>query len=251
MSEEEYVTPENLDRLKDLMKRVGESDSRIQWALTAFSIDSETYSDLMELYTIKASQVATKDKFYPYEELNGEICIGQDLDGRPVGLTKEQLNEHLLAVSMTGRGKTTFFYNLIDELNSQDIPFWVFDFKNDYRHLTKDYDDILVINWRDIKFNPLEPPPRVSASKWGEVISDVYTHSTDLLIGSQSYFMGKLSELYSLFEVEKFGRYPSLYELRELIESEKVSPASPWYRYKERNLGRLNIMTGFSGSIFD
>lgn len=251
MSDEEYVTPENLDRLKDLMKRVGESDSKIQKALTASSIDPETYSDLMELYTVKASQVATRDEFYPYEELNGEIQIGQDLDGRPVSLTREQLNEHLLAVSMTGRGKTTFFYNLIGQLNLQNLPFWVFDFKNDYRHLTKHYEDVVVINWTDLKFNPLEPPPGVTASKWGEVISDVYAHSTDLLLGSESYFMDKLAELYRIFDAENMGRYPSLYELRELIESEKISPASPWYQYSERNLGRLSILTGFSGKIFN
>jgi hypothetical protein len=71
---------------------------------------------------------------------------------------------------MTGSRKTTFFYNLMDTAIAHDVPFMVFDFKNDYRHLAA-HQDLLVLNWRDFKFNPLKPPPEVQPGKWGEILT--------------------------------------------------------------------------------
>lgn len=247
--EENHVTPDNLDKLQDLMKRIGEPEEKIKKALTAAAMDKDTFNDLMKIYTIKAAQLSTKDEFYPYEQLQGEIKIGENPDGESIGLTREQLNEHLLAVSMTGRGKTTFFYNLIETLQDKELPFMVFDFKNDYRHLTKTMDDLLVINWKDMKLNPLEPPPGVPPSRWGEVLSDTFCHATDLLIGSESYFLDKLNDLYNIYHDTE--NHPSLFELKRLVEVDTISPASPRFRYKERVQSRLSMFTGFSGKIFD
>ncbi len=249
--DDNYVEPEDLDKLEDLMERVGESEEKIEKALKAAGTDPETFEDLMEVYTMKASQVATKDEFYPYEDLAGEFKIGENPEGNDIGLTREQLNEHILAVSMTGKGKTTFLYNLIETLRERSLPFIVFDFKNDYRHLAKKYEDLLVINWRDMKFNPLEPPPEVSPGKWGEILADTFCHATDLLIGSESYFLEKLNELYEIYNVEEEGKYPSVFELKELVEMDAIAPASPRFKYKERNQSRLSMFTGFSGEIFD
>lgn len=245
-----HVSQRELDELEGLMERVGESEEKIERALKVAAANPDTYENLLEMYNLKAAQVATKDDFYPYEDLDGTFGIGTDPDGRPIGLTREQLNEHLLVVAMTGRGKTTFFYNLMERCTVQDLPFMVFDFKHDYRHLV-DVHDLLEINWRDLKFNPLEPPPGVPPGRWGEVLADTFAHATDLLIGSESYFLEKLRRVYDLYQVEATGRYPSVFELRDLVAADEVSRASPRFRYKERVEGRLSMMTGFSGEIFD
>lgn len=245
-----HVSQRKLDELRELMERVDEPAEKIERTLKVAAANPGTYEDLLEMYNLKAAQVATKDDFYPYEELDGTFEIGADPDGTPLGLTREQLNEHLLVVAMTGRGKTTFFYNLMDRCAAHDLPFMVFDFKHDYRHLV-DVHDLLVINWRDLKFNPLEPPPGVTPGKWGEVLADTFAHATDLLVGSESYFLDKLRQLFDLYQVDATGRYPSLFELRDRVEADEVSQASPKFRYKERVESRLSMMTGFSGEIFD
>jgi uncharacterized protein (DUF2249 family) len=245
-----YVSQRELDELKELMERVDEPEAKIAQTLKVAAANPDTYENLREMYSLKAAQVATKDAFYPYEDLDGQFVIGETPDGEALGLTGEHLNEHMLLVGKTGSGKTTFFYNLMDLLADADLPFLVFDFKHDYRHLIDEH-DLLVINWENLKFNPLEPPPGVQPGNWGEILSDTFAHATDLLIGSESYFLEKLRVLYDLYEVEATGRYPSLFELRDLVAADEISQASPKFRYKERVSSRLTMMTGFSGDIFD
>jgi uncharacterized protein (DUF2249 family) len=242
--------PHEVDRLQTLMERVGESDERIEKLVTVAALDAETYADLRDLYERKAAQIITKDVFYPYESVDGAFGIGTDPDGTRIGLTREQVNEHLLLVGMTGAGKTTFFYNLMATAADHDVPFMVFDFKNDYRHLVQ-HQDVLVVNWRDFKFNPLAPPPGVQPGKWGEILADTFAHATDLLIGSESYFLEQLRLLYGLYEDTATDEYPSLFALRDMVAADEVRPASPRFKYKERVQSRLSMMTGFSGDIFD
>lgn len=98
--------PREVDQLQELMERVGEDEERREKLLRVAATDPDTYEDLLEFYQRKAAQVVTKDVFYPYEDLDGSIVIGTDPDGREIGVTREQLNEHLLLVGRTGSGKT-------------------------------------------------------------------------------------------------------------------------------------------------
>ncbi|MDS0476800.1 DUF87 domain-containing protein [Natrinema sp. 1APR25-10V2] len=243
--------PREVDQLQELLDRVGEDEDRKDRLLQIAALDRETYTDLMDLYQRQAAQVVSKDVFYPYEAIPGTFRIGTDPDGQPIGLTHDQLNEHLLLVGMTGSGKTTFFYNLMDTCAAMDLPYMVFDFKNDYRHLAAEQ-DLLVINWRDFKFNPLQPPPGVQPGKWGEILADTFAHATDLLIGSESYFLEQLRLLYSLYDADTATEHwPSVFELRDLVAADEITKASPKFKYKERVASRLSMMTGFSGDIFD
>ncbi|USZ68538.1 DUF87 domain-containing protein [Halorussus salilacus] len=246
----ERPRPHEVEQLQALMERVGESEDRMAKLLTIASMDAETYADLRELYEQQAARAVTKDVFYPYEVVDGPVGIGTDPDGRRIGLTRDQVNEHLLLVGMTGAGKTTFFYNLMATAVGHDVPFLVFDFKNDYRHLVQ-HQDLLVVNWRDFKFNPLQPPPDVQPGKWGEILADTFAHATDLLIGSESYFLDQLRRIYELYDTAATDQYPSLFELRDLVAADEIRPASPRFKYKERVHSRLSMMTGFSGAIFD
>ena len=135
----EYPQPHELDRLQDLMEWVGEADDRMDKLLTVASLDAETYSSLLDIYQRKAAQVVTKDVFYPYPAISGEFLLGTDPDGRGIGLTREQLNEHLLLVGMTGSGKTTFFYNLMDTCAEKAVPFMVFRLHRPLRGILRPY----------------------------------------------------------------------------------------------------------------
>lgn len=247
----EYPNQEELDELQALMKRVGEENAHIENVITSAALDMEFYEDMREIYQQMAAVVAVDPEFRPYSSLDGEFMIGTDLDERPVGLTRRQLNEHVLVVGRTGVGKTTFFYNLMDTCQEKQLPFMVFDFKNDYRHVAEEF-DMIVVSWQDLKFNPLQPPPGVRLERWAEVLADTWTHAMGLWKASRGYFLRKLRQLYRLYnsDIEE-GVYPSLFELRDLARADQISHASPRYRYKERLDNRVTGMLGFSGRIFD
>ncbi|EMA41939.1 ATP-binding protein [Halobiforma nitratireducens] len=255
MGQDDDPVEAELEELQDLMEYVGEDEARIEQVLRVAAVNRGFYNDIRELYEQRkrAERPVRPDEFYPYDDVSGPFYLGETPNGEVVGLTPEQVNEHLLIVGRTGAGKTTMFYNLMEECTTWDLPFMVFDFKNDYRHLATEQ-DLLVINWRDLKFNPLQPPPGVQPAKWGEVIADTFAHTTDLLIGSESYFLEKLRDLYALYDLTEAAdrpRYPSVFELKALVAADEIPKASPRYRYKERVWSRLSMMTGFSAEIFD
>lgn len=247
-----------LEELKEVLELAGVEDARIERLLRVAALSQARCNDFMRLYADAAAQEeargVARDDFYPYDSVAGAFRLGTTPAGEPMGLTPDQLIEHVLIVGRTGAGKTTLFYNLLQECAGWDVPTLVFDFKTDYRHLVQHREDLLVVNWRDLKFNPLQPPPGVQSGKWGEVLADAFAHATDLLIGSESYFLEKLRELYEVYEEadgEDAEVYPSLFELRDLVDVDHVPKASPRYQYKERVWGRLAMLTGFSGQILD
>ncbi|NUC74728.1 ATP-binding protein [Haloterrigena sp. SYSU A558-1] len=253
MTDSERPSQSDLEELKEMMELVGESPETIQKVLRACAINRERYDRFYQRYEKQVKQLEAEaarfDWEYPFEQYGGRFRIGTDPAGDPVGLTLEELNEHMLVVGRTGAGKTTLFYNVIDECIVHDLPVLVFDFKNDYRHLAG-HRDLLVVNWQDLKFNPLQPPPGIRTNHWAEVMADTWTHAMSLLVASRGYFIRKLRQLYDLYETEA-GEWPSLFELLELVRADEIPYASPRYRYKERVDNRLTGMTGFSGEVFD
>jgi hypothetical protein len=251
---DDYPSPEELAELKEVLEMAGVADDRAEKILRACAISKDRYDRFYSMFERKARMEASKQEvrgeFYPYESYPGQFRLGADPDGTPIGLTWEQLNEHMLVVGRTGAGKTTFFYNVMDECTGHGLPFWVFDLKGDYRHLSQ-HRDVLVVNWRDLKFNPLQPPPGISPWQWGEIVIGTFAHNMSLLQGSEGYVLGKLRELYRLYDPVETSTYPSLFELRKLAGAEDIPYASPRFRYKERLVNRLTLMTGFSGDVFD
>ena len=76
------------------------------------------------------------------------------------------------------------------------------------------------------------------------------SHSLGFLQGSQGYLLAKLNELYGYYDTNS-GVYPSLFELLDLVKADKLPMASPRFKYRERMINRLAMLTGFSGQIFD
>ncbi|MDG5761345.1 hypothetical protein QA600_18605 [Natronococcus sp. A-GB1] len=155
-----------------------------------------------------------------------------------------------MAIGQTGAGKTTLFYNVMDQLS---VPYWVFDLKQDYRHLCQQDNELLVVPWTELKWNPLEPPPGVSLRRWAQVFSEMLGHATALLSGSKNYLMRQMIELYrayGLFDRRK-PPYPSLHELQQFIETDKINYVRKTANYRDTVLNRLEAMTLTAGTIFD
>ncbi len=178
------------------------------------------------------------------------LSIGTTGSKHAYGLDESLLSKHLLAIGQSGSGKTTLFYNLLSQL---DVPFWCFDLKQDYRHLTQERDDILVLPWTELKLNPLVPPPDVQPRRWAQVVSEIFGHATALLSGSKNHLLKsilKLYRLYGLFD-ENSPPYPSFHELEQFLTSDYINYVRKTSNYRDTVLNRIEAMNLGAGTIFD
>jgi hypothetical protein len=185
---------------------------------------------------------ATQQQAQPFDtdtlavpDPTNQVTLGTALTGSHYTLQEDDLTQHLLAVGQSGAGKTTLFYNLIDQLTA---PFWSFDVKQDYRHLIHDRDDLLVLPWKELKFNPLKPPQDVLPRRWAQVFAELFGHATALLSGSKNYLMQAIIQLYQLYDLfqEVAPPYPSLHELQLLAERENINYMRTSSDYRDRIL---------------
>ena len=126
-------------------------------------------------------------------EINNEIKIGKVFQGNKelhnFGISKEELNQHMLIVARSGFGKTTLIVQIIKQLIENKIPFIAFDHKRDYRHLIRHFPELVVLSWRDLRINPLEPPPCVSFQEWKQQFLNIFGHVQAVWHGSTQYLL--------------------------------------------------------------
>ena len=135
------------------------------------------------------------------ETAKGEIVLGKVMWGDWVlydfGISLRELNKHLLIVGQTGGGKTTLINNIIAQLVALGIPFVVFDrAKRESRHLAKRFPEILVINWKDLRVNPLLPPPDITFDEWKLQLELIFGHVEGTWSGSTQYLLQFLDEVH-------------------------------------------------------
>ncbi|WP_231858841.1 ATP-binding protein [Haloquadratum walsbyi] len=171
-----------------------------------------------------------------------EFPFGSD----SVEVSGDLLSRHLLVVGQSGSGKTTLLRNLMGEVEK---PFWAFDLKQDYRHLSR---DVLVLPWNELKFNPLRPPEGVSPMRWAQVFSEVFCHATALLSGSKNYVLKQVVRLYKLYNLFDgvSEPFPSLFELEMLLSEESVRGRKQ-SGYRDTVLNRLGTFNVVGSSVFD
>lgn len=195
---------------------------------------------------------AATDRLHPFPtpSITSSLQVGQTPIGRPVGIEIDDLTKHLLAVGQSGAGKTTLFYNLLTQL---DVPCWSFDLKQDYRHLVHENEDLLVLPWTELRFNPLKPPPGVAPRRWAQVCSEIFGHATALLSGSKNFFLTKLLKAYKLFNLfEELGPpYPSFHDFERVMTADTLNYVRKSSNYRETVLNRVVAMNRSAGTIFD
>lgn len=157
------------------------------------------------------------------EEIDGEIKIGRVTQGAKelydFGLLRKELNQHMLITARSGAGKTTLIIQIIRQLISASIPFLVFDYKRDYRHLIRHCPELVVVSWRDLRINPLEPPPGVSFREWKQQFLNIFGHVEAIWHGSTQYLLGAMDKAY-----EEKRRVPTLEEVyRKVVEANETA----------------------------
>jgi hypothetical protein len=155
--------------------------------------------------------------------VDGELKLGNVRhSGASFGLNLDELNEHVLIAGRAGAGKTTLIYIILIQLLKLGVPFWAFDFKQDYRHLART-GKVLVFNWDSFRFNPLRPPLNVNPQVWMQAFTNVFCQVYWLLSGSKGIILEHVKNLYQDYGVFSGSDvFPSMFDLLESLKQHRL-----------------------------
>ena len=178
------------------------------------------------LQALISESIQIFQKPFPHQ-IAGEIRLGYVSNTRTVmGITKEELNQHMLITGRSGAGKTNIMRIIQTELLRIGIPFLSFDLcKYNTRYLILQVNGITIIRCDnehgEFFYNPLKPPPGVRADEWMLIFCEVTAESFGLLAASKSLLIDLVKELYTKFDVHKTGVYPTIHDLNQLLEEKR------------------------------
>ena len=180
------------------------------------------------------------------------VELGKTENGQPYRIPLNQLTKHSLTVGETGAGKTNLNYLILEQLERQDIPFWVFDVDPEYHQLLNDdrFEDVLVIPWRHLKINPLYPPEGIRPSRWIQEFADLFGES-QALISSRNLVYRVLNDCYQTQRINPDPqKVPDLNILEQHIA--EYNPRDHVERgYHSRVRDRLETINEATGPLFD
>lgn len=250
---DEQADYEDIKRLIELSEDIGVSEHQANRLVRAVGAtgDKTLAGDIERSLSIVGSK-RISDPFRKRGSYEGTFNIGKTKDGDQINLKRNELNRNLLVLGETGSGKTNLFYHLILQLMDQDLPVLALDFKQDYRHLSKMRDDVVLLRWEDFKFNPLRPPEGVSPSRWLQVFANTFSDSQGFLTASKYFLMTRIYRLYKIYGIfDGEDKYPSFKELADVLRYEKQPLVTKQARYLETTINRVEAMSLTIGDMFD
>jgi len=244
------------EQLQRIVRETGlEDDPEAQKLLRrAATTENQHLRDQIKKRLIQKAAEKTQHPFNenpPQNSPLNSIYLGKTQNqDRVYTLKEEQFSQHILTTGQSGAGKTTLFYNLMTQISK---PFWAFDRKQDYRHLTNQMDDLLVLPWKTLRFNPLKPPPGVDPDKWAQVFTEIFSHATSLLSGSKNFLLKHIINLYIDFNLyqEDPPLYPTLFELKASIEQDNINYTRKSSNYQDTVLNRIEPILLTAESTFN
>lgn len=221
---------EYIERVKDLAGKLNcYLDEKItERLLTAYMLEEDPLqkSDLKsEIATLLGAYTPLLLSDKPLlrsptpEESQGDVVIGKITQGSrklyPFSLYLNEFSRHIGVYGQTGHGKTSLLYSLIDQFIELKIPFLYFDLKKDGRCLLRQQESLIVIPWRQLRWNPLRNPPGMEVKSWWQLFAEVCGHVWGVYHAGVNYLLEYLDRLYERYK--KGGRFPTLQDLYEMM----------------------------------
>lgn len=235
--------PYSYGELNRLVENIGlEDEPEIQLLLQKFqetenrTLRKEIGDQIAELVRLKQRRPfysLNSNKDLNFYADNPAITVGVSTS-QPVQLTHEELLKHVLITGESGSGKTNLISHLLLQL---DTPFWVYDFKQDYRHLLSEIDDLLVLTPEVISIDPFQAPSQVGERKWLNRFVEIFIDTYNLLDASRNFLQANLEEMHQKDCANSFSN------LVEIIQNKDINPYSRTQRYRETVLNRLQALT--------
>jgi len=164
---------------------------------------------------------------YPGQKVDGPVRFGKvvspHMSHSPwFGLRLHELNQNVLVGGRAGAGKTNLFMILQNTLLGLGLPYLIWDFKKDYRHLVRKHRNLLAFNRRNFKWNPLQPPPGTHFTEWIQVLSDIFFQAffpATPATASKVVFLEVLERLFARIR-QAWGEEscPTLFDLHDALD---------------------------------
>ena len=147
----------------------------------------------------------------------------------PFKLREKDWPRHICVTGMSGSGKTTFAFKIIESLNSQSKPYLIFDWKKSFRPLSAVDNSIMTFTVGDesvsnlFKMNINEPPRGVAPKEWINTLADLLTESFQASFGVHKVILETLDEAFKEWGVYHGSEnYPTWNHIKWRLE-EKIS----------------------------
>ncbi len=149
----------------------------------------------------------------------------------PFALREQDWPRHVCVTGMSGSGKTTFAFNIIQNFIKKDKNFLVFDWKKSFRPLINSSPKIMCITIGDervtnlFKTNINVPPKGVAPKEWVNTLCDLLTESFSASFGVHKVLLETLDESFKEWGVYQGSKnYPTWNHIKWRLE-EKMNKA--------------------------
>lgn len=184
----------------------------------------------------------------PRHRQDGEIILGdirfknQQVD--QVSLRIKDLTRHVGIWGTTGSGKTNLAHVLIDQLSARQVPFTIFDWKQNFRSLAHAQNSNRTLYFTvgskisPLFWNPLEPPPNTNWEDWLKLLIEAMKHSFFLGHGVERI----LQQVFFDLADRLGGNAPTFLQSLQHLESQKAyGREAMWIDSAKRALGALSF----------
>jgi len=143
----------------------------------------------------------------------------------PFKLREQDWPRHMCVTGMSGSGKTTFAFSVIEELNRHRKNYLVFDWKKSFRPLVESNAEIMLFTIGDEKVSNLfktninRPPKGVAPKEWINVLCDLLTESFSASFGVHKVLLETLDEAFKEWGIYNGSdNYPSWNHIKWRLE---------------------------------
>ncbi|MCK4996756.1 ATP-binding protein [Candidatus Pacearchaeota archaeon] len=120
----------------------------------------------------------------------------------PFKLREKDWPRHICVTGMSGSGKTTFAFKIIEALNANKKPYLIFDWKKSFRPLSAIDNNIMTFTVGDesvsnlFKTNINRPPKGVAPKEWINTLTDLLTEAFSASFGVHKVILETLDEAF-------------------------------------------------------
>ncbi|NPE26651.1 ATP-binding protein [Methanococcoides sp. SA1] len=168
--------------------------------------------------------------------LDGNYFLGNvvyaDKEVAKLNLREQDWPRHMCVTGMSGSGKTTFAFKIIEALNQNKKPYLIFDWKKSFRPLLQKDNSTLLFTIGDestanlFKTNINQPPKNVAPKEWINVIADFLTEAFQASYGVHKVILETLDEAFKEWGIyHGSDNYPTWNHIKWRLE-EKLDKAN-------------------------
>ncbi len=140
-------------------------------------------------------------------------------------LREQDWPRHICVTGMSGSGKTTFAFKIIEALNKHNKPYLIFDWKKSFRPLSAEDNSIMTFTVGDEKVSNLfktninQPPKGVAPKEWINVLSDLLTECFSASFGVHKVILETLDEAFKEWGIySDSNNYPTWNHIKWRLE---------------------------------